>query len=151
MRALRYFVVNFSLDSARYYIVHPCSWEAAPIIHWFRGRCFQEGLEASRRRETIKSRFYAWSASGRAWLVYLNLGTETVYTLIRSIFILPVYDFLITSHFDNGKLMISFNIYRSPSRIYTFKLHTSNFASINKYFFFKFLSTNWHTRTFFIY
>jgi len=68
--------------------------EAAPIIHWFRGRCFQ-ALEASWCRETIKSRFYAWSASGCAWLVYLNLGTQTVYTLIRSIFILLLYDFLI--------------------------------------------------------
>lgn len=117
MRALRYFAVNFSLDSALYYIAHLCSWEAAPIIHWFRGRCFQ-ALEASRRRETIKSRFYAWSASGRAWLVYLNLGTETVYTLIRSIFILRIYDFLITSHFDNKKLMVSFNIYRSLAYIH---------------------------------
>lgn len=97
LSALRYPAVNFSLDSALLLCI--LAPEAAPIIHWFRGRCFQT-LEPSWRRETIKSRFYAWSASQRAWLVYLNLEIETIYTLIRSIFILRVYDFLIASHFD---------------------------------------------------
>jgi len=43
------------LSALLLYILAP---EAAPIIHWFRGRCFQT-LEASWRKETIKSRFYA--------------------------------------------------------------------------------------------
>lgn len=105
------------LSTQRYIIVHLCSWNGTYNSLVPRQVCFQ-ALEASWRRETIKSRFYAWSASGRAWLVYLNLGTETVYTLIRSIFILRVYDFLITSHFDNGKLMIFLNTSISVSHIY---------------------------------